>query len=888
MPHPQPTPQTIALTLLLFNAIVTPANPAIAESIADKKITDKNIADNAIVNQIQYSKTSTKPDDFYSWLEPPTSDATPNLTKPAIDNLLQRSKTTPTTQILNRIQLLKQCLKQYSAIGDQAGLNQVKLEQVSIAYRQAQYKDAQRLLTTLQFKFTPNTPEYFKFKSLSGLLKLESGDLQSALSDLLTARSQQPQDFISEQLNTTGIAEAYYRLGKYRNGIDLALLVSRNGADRVSQAKAFQILGDISFDLGKPEEAIDYYQKSAQMSESIGAGGGLRNYNSTTISLIQLGRVYQSLNRLDDARTRITEGLQNAQQQFNNHKTVILALNAAANFQLETQNAPQALKYLQEAEFWVKNTDDPIARLITQGTFGRYYETISDYDRALAAYTDAIAQAERMGDRATEAKLRSAYGQTLLKKKRLKPAIESLEKSINLFESLRPRLIDSERIAIAEQQSKTYALLESAQVQNDDPKAALLTTERARARAFVELLATRHEGQPMADSLSELTAHKATTLAEIQATATANKATIVTYSIVNQLHNPSLESELHTWVIQPNGTVQFHKSNLTSNLTLNPLTANSPQPSLEETVYNTLRQITLRSSKTRASIAIEGTSTSENSLNTTDLQSAHKLLIAPIQKWLPKNDHDRIIIIPQGSLLLVPFAALQDETGKFLIERHTLQIAPSIQSLALLKSNRSPNRNPLIVGNPFPMADEFDPLPGSEQEANAIASLLNTHALTGKNATKNNILNKISNTSLIHFATHGLMDERSGLESAIVLSNSGTRGEGDRITASEILSLNLTANLVVLSACNTGRGKITGDGVIGLSRSFMSAGVPSVVVSLWQVPDAPTSALMIAFHQNLTQNPDKAQALRQAMLKTLKTYPQPRDWAGFMLVGRAE
>jgi CHAT domain-containing protein len=573
--------------------------------------------------------------------------------------------------------------------------------------------------------------------------------------------------------------------------------------------------------------------------------------------------------------------------------------NAAANFQLETQNPPQALKHLQEAEAWVKNTDDPIARIITISTFGRYYEAIADYDRALVSYTEAISQAERMGDRATEAKLRSAYGQTLLKKKRIKPAIESLEKSVNLFESLRPRLIDSERIAIAEQQSKTYALLETAQVQNDDPIAALVTTERARARAFVELLATRSdEGSiapkpdPNRDSNRDSIARTATTLQDIQATAKAQNATIVTYSIVNQLHHPDRESELHAWVIQPNGTIQFHKSNLVHR-------NQNLADSLDATVHNTLRQITLRSSKTRASIAIEGnqpTTATDDPLNTTALRNTYDLLIAPIENWLPKFDGDRVIIIPQGSLLLVPFAALQDESGQFLIQRHTLQIAPSIQSLALLKSNRSAKPMPLIVGNPSPMPDEFDSLPGSEQEANAIATLLNTKALTGKNASKNSILNKLPNASLIHFATHGLMDERSGLESAIVLSNSGTRGEGDRITASEILSLKLTANLVVLSACNTGRGKITGDGVIGLSRSFMSAGVPSVVVSLWQVPDAPTSALMIAFHQSLTQNssknssknPDKAQALRQAMLKTLKIHPNPRDWAGFMLVGRSD
>ena len=92
---------------------------------------------------------------------------------------------------------------------------------------------------------------------------------------------------------------------------------------------------------------------------------------------------------------------------------------------------------------------------------------------------------------------------------------------------------------------------------------------------------------------------------------------------------------------------------------------------------------------------------------------------------------------------------------------------------------------------------------------------------------------------------------------------------------------------MVLSACDTGRGTITGDGVIGLSRSLITAGVSSVIVSLWPVPDAPTASLMSEFYQNLQKNPDKAQALRQAMLGTIEQYPEPKNWAAFTLIGEA-
>ena len=106
------------------------------------------------------------------------------------------------------------------------------------------------------------------------------------------------------------------------------------------------------------------------------------------------------------------------------------------------------------------------------------------------------------------------------------------------------------------------------------------------------------------------------------------------------------------------------------------------------------------------------------------------------------------------------------------------------------------------------------------------------------------------------------------------------------MTAEEILDLDLQADLVVLSACNTGRGRITGDGVIGLSRSFLAAGAESTISSLLYVPDLPTATLMIEFYNQLQQTEDKAQALRQAMLTMLEEKPHPINWAGFVLIAQ--
>jgi CHAT domain-containing protein len=104
----------------------------------------------------------------------------------------------------------------------------------------------------------------------------------------------------------------------------------------------------------------------------------------------------------------------------------------------------------------------------------------------------------------------------------------------------------------------------------------------------------------------------------------------------------------------------------------------------------------------------------------------------------------------------------------------------------------------------------------------------------------------------------------------------------------EITDIELNAELVVLSACDTGRGKITSDDIASLSRSFFVAGVPSVVASIWTVPDDSTAYLMIEFYKNLQRTDDKAQALRQATLTVMKNYPNPYSWGAFMLIGEAK
>ena len=351
------------------------------------------------------------------------------------------------------------------------------------------------------------------------------------------------------------------------------------------------------------------------------------------------------------------------------------------------------------------------------------------------------------------------------------------------------------------------------------------------------------------------------------------------------------ESDLYIWVIKPTGEVSFRKADL------KPLWQQQ-NTSLYALVDQSRDAIGARGSR----LALQLISLNQPKRSADELKQLHKLLIDPIADLLPTNPNDRVIFVPQGSLFLVPFPALQDANNQYLIEKHTILTAPAIQVLQLTQQQRLRPRSAqtLVVGNPtMPKVsltigdppEQLNPLPGAEQEAIAIARLLNTKAITGSQATKAAIVQQMSTARIIHLATHGLLDDFQGLgvPGAIALGPDGNGKENDGLlTANDILDLKLNAELVVLSACDTGRGKLTGDGVIGLSRSLITAGVPSVLVSLWKVPDNSTAQLMTEFYKNLQQNPDRATALRQAMLTTKRQHPNPIDWAAFTLIGEAE
>ena len=188
----------------------------------------------------------------------------------------------------------------------------------------------------------------------------------------------------------------------------------------------------------------------------------------------------------------------------------------------------------------------------------------------------------------------------------------------------------------------------------------------------------------------------------------------------------------------------------------------------------------------------------------------------------------------------------------------------------------------MAVGNPDLGNYNYD-LPLAELEAKSIRwNYPNMDILTGKKATKEWLTQNISNYGIIHLASHGEFDEFNPLFSSLWLASEHPTNR--RLTVKEIFGLEIKADLVTLSACQTGLGKLEAGELIGLNRAFIYAGTHALVSALWRVDDLSTSVLMKHFYRSYVTM-DKAKSLRQAQLIVKKEFPHPSYWAGFSLIG---
>lgn len=262
------------------------------------------------------------------------------------------------------------------------------------------------------------------------------------------------------------------------------------------------------------------------------------------------------------------------------------------------------------------------------------------------------------------------------------------------------------------------------------------------------------------------------------------------------------------------------------------------------------------------------------------------LLPSVIAEHLDSVRH--LIIAPILGLGTVPYAVLRPfKSDAFLIDKMSISVVPSLFDVEGQTRAWTPSyHKPLIIGNPYlPPSRRWrvPPLPGAEDEAYSIADLIDARPLTGRQATRRRVLARAARADFLYFATHGVASTDDPLSGGFLFLSARTLS-GGFWTAREVQNTRLNAQIVVLSACQTGLGRVHDAGVIGLSRAFQIAGVPRVVMSLWSVNDRATADLMKAFVKYL-RNDIPPEALRLAMLDVRGQRPSPSQWASFVLFG---
>nr|WP_242063456.1 tetratricopeptide repeat protein [Nostoc sp. FACHB-892] len=671
-------------------------------------------------------------------------------------------------------------------------------------------------------------------------------------------------------LYTIGVI--YYDLGQYTKALEFleqSLAINQKVGNRTGEGDSFNRIGLVYSDLGQRTKAVKSYQQGLavyrQINDKAGEATTLDNIRGDNLFRSEYLKAFKSYQQALD----IYRKFDNQAEQGKTLYKIGFVYRKMAQY-------AKALEFYTQALAIFKQTGLKAAEGKTLTYIGEIYHNQNQYAKALEFYTQALAIFKQTGLKAAEGYILTNIGFIYNNLGQYPKAEKTLFAAIEVRESLRPRLKDDQKISIFETQAVSYRLLQKALVAQNKNTTALEIAERGRARAFVELLASKLSPNPNIQQL------KPPNIKQIQQIAQQQKATLVEYSIIYVPFQVQGKEEWHPqlyiWVVKPRGEVIFKQVNLKS--------LDKP---LADLVTKSRTSIRARSSD---AVAIPGEA-SANPHQKKPLQQLYQILIQPIASNLPQDPNSRVIFIPQAELFFVPFPALQDESGKYLIEKHTILTAPAIQVLQLThqqkinKRKAIKNRTALVVGNPT-MPQQLSPLPGAEQEALRIAKILNTQALTGSKATETTVKQLMQSVDVVHLATHGLLNDFKGLGVPGAIALAPSSQDDGLLTSGEIFDMKLDADLVVLSACDTGRGDIKNDGVIGLSRSLISAGAPSVIVSLWKVADDSTTLLMTEFYQNLRRNPDKAVALRNAMLSTMKQYRHPIEWAAFTLIGEAE
>ncbi len=713
-------------------------------------------------------------------------------------------------------------------------------------------------------------------------------------------------------------------------------------------------IGDVYYRLGDLETAEQTYVEALKLSTEA------KDERHQASTLKRLGDVYTERGRFSEALSTYQQALTEGEKQTD-LTNQLGALNSLSAIHRQLGNKPQALANVQQALKILEGKTEPLWQGESWNNLGNLHLHFRESSEAVAAFqkTLAIDQATMPPRIVWEANsgLANAYAQLGQRDK----AREHYLLAIDKMESARANLggevekagFFQDKIAVYKRLIALLVTSPTKEARSADAAVAFNIVERARARAFLDLLA-----EAKVDVTDSTTPDLLKRQQELQQRISQLTAQLIKERSpeVAKQNKPKIEelerslgkadAELADWLRE----LRRRNPRYAALQYPDPITLAQTQRMLDDEtlllsyslaeaesflfavsrndfqVKRLPAEKTLEANVQELLAAITDKNNPAPAVYRRHAANLSQQLLQPVSRMLAGKK--KLIIVADGALHRLPFEVLFEPGVRqrgdlrqwpFLIRNFAISYTPSASVLAQLQneSHGTAPKSFIAFGDPTyrPGAEgvlastlratnasgrlNFQPLPYSHTEVDGIAQLFaenDREVYFRDDASEENVKvpDRLSSYRLVHFSTHGYVNEVrprfSGLVLSLPPSHSASRNpqsDDGLLAAYEIFNLKLKADLVVLSACETGLGKeVKGEGLMSLTRAFMYAGAPSVVVSLWNVNDESAADLMIRFYRHLQAGKTKSEALRQAQLETIRDNGFPFFWAPFVLVGK--
>lgn len=724
--------------------------------------------------------------------------------------------------------------------------------------------------------------------------------------------------------------------GDYRQALfylKQSLQISEQRNDKAASAGTLNNIGNIYDSQGNNAQAIEYYERSLRLSEEA------KDKTGVARALGNLGTIFRRQGRFAEAMDYQQRGLR-LNEELESRTGIAASFNNIANLYADQGQHAQAIEYYQRSLKLNEEMNFPSGVADCWTNLATTYLAQGANAEARPAAEKGIALSRQLGRPDLLWEALHLAGQAYLRLGQLPQARQAFAEAISTIEQMRSQIVGDlqQRRIFFEDRTSPYASLIELLVEQRDAASALAVAERAKAKVLLDtiesgrdtlgkeltpaeraqeqqiltrlttlnaqLAAERQEMSPDKKRLAELTANLDRTRIEYESFLTSLYAAHPRLRIARGSLPPLSLGDAATLLGGADAALlEFAVGEERTLLFVLTKRASASTPDLQ--VFSLpikAKDLGERARKFRQTLANPKLDLGFKQ----ESAALYDLLLKPAQAQL--KGKISLVIVPDGALWELPFQALSATPNRFLIEQAAISYAPSLTYLREMQRKGKPATSApaslLAIGNPAlaqrTMAraelaardEKLAPLPLAEKEALALTTLYGARqskVYIGAAALEERFKAEAGDYRVLHLATHGVLDDHSPMYSHVLLAQTGNNDKEDGLLeAWEIMNLDLKADLAVLSACETARGRVSaGEGVIGLSWALFVAGVPTTVVSQWKVLDLSTQELMVEFHRQLKTNPaqGKAESLRQAALKVMKIERHPFHWAGFILVG---